>query len=65
MKLTEENQIRLDNIKRQISVENEYIESSVQYPIIYSSKKNRFGFIHIIPISIIVVIAVSILMIIF
>lgn len=64
MKLTEEEQKKLDEIKNMISVEREY-SNNFQYPLILEKEKNNFGFINIIPISIILVIVVVILIIIF
>ena len=64
MKLTDEAKERLENIKKQISMEKEYINNNFEYPLLLDSKSNNFGFINIIPISIILVIVAIILIII-
>ena len=63
MKLTEEEKKKLENIKNLISMESEYINNNFQYPLLFENKTNNFGFINIIPISIILL-AVAIILII-
>ena len=65
MKLTDEEQKRLEEVKRQISMEDQYNINNYQYPLVFDNKKNNFGFASIIPISIILIIVVILLIIIF
>lgn len=64
MKLTENKQKKLDEIKKQISMESDYLIDESEYPIIYSTKKKNIGFANIIVISILLIIIVSIIIII-
>lgn len=59
MKLTENKQKKLEEIKKQISMESDYLIDESEFPIIYSTKKKSFGFTNIIAISIILLIIVS------
>lgn len=64
MKLSEEKQKRLEEIKSQISMEREYSNKNIQYYVINEKNKNNKGFINIIFVSLITII-IAILIIIF
>lgn len=60
MNLSEENKIRLEQMKKQISMEREYRNKNIQYALINNDvkKKNNFGFTNVIFISILLLVII-------